>query len=138
MEIISINEQNYNSAFNVLVQLWSNLDFNEFKQRMYLQELLGYKLYGMLEKDQVLGLVGLRTVHSFAKGLYIEIDDLVVDEKKRKQYIGEALIDFVAKYAKERNANFLFLNARTRAIPFYEKLNFVMHGSLAMKFGLEH
>ena len=31
MEIISINEQNYNSAFNVLVQLRSNLDFNEFK-----------------------------------------------------------------------------------------------------------
>jgi GNAT superfamily N-acetyltransferase len=138
MEIILINEQHYNSAFNVLVQLRSNLDFNEFKRRMYLQELLGYRLYGMLEKDQVLGLVGFRIVHSFARGLYIEIDDLVVDEKKRKQHIGEALIDFVADYAKERNANFLFLNARIPAIPFYEKLNFVMHGSPAMKFELKH
>lgn len=56
---------------------------------------------------------------------YIEIEELVVDKKCRRQGVGRALIDFIKTFAKENGYNSIQLNVwndNIEATKFYESL----------------
>jgi len=96
----------------------------------------GYELIGAFNNEKIVGLMGFRPVHTLARGPHLHVDDLVVDEASRSLGVGKILLDFALNESKDRGMNFVFLDAREQAIPFYERNGFIFHTAPSMKFPL--
>ena len=81
----------------------------------------------------LVGVMGMRPVHTLARGPHLHVDDLVVDETFRKSGAGKALMAYAETDAKARGMSLVFLDAREGAIPFYEGIGFVFHTSPSMR-----
>lgn len=119
-------------AFPVIVQLRS-LGEAEFLQRVRRQAHTGYELVGAFEVDVLIGVMGMRPVHTLARGAHLHIDDLVVDANARGSGAGRALMDYAEADAQAREMTAVFLDAHPDAVPFYERQNFALHRAPSMK-----
>ncbi|TCW85765.1 GNAT family N-acetyltransferase [Burkholderia sp. SRS-46] len=81
----------------------------------------------------MIGVMGMRPVHTLARGAHLHIDDLVVDSMGRGSGVGRSLIEYAESDARARGMTAIFLDARPDAIPFYERESFVRHASPSMK-----
>jgi len=91
------------------------------------------ELVGAFGNEKMLGLMGFRPVHTLARGSHLHIDDLIVDEALISTGIGKKLLDFATTESESRDMNFVFLDVRQQAIPFYERNGFMAHTSSSMK-----
>jgi len=132
IEIKKILPTEWVDAYKIISQL-RDLTEEEFIRRVRMQIFNGYELVAAYSGENIVGVMGFRHVHTLARGFHLHIDDLVVDEKRRGSGIGKLLLSFAVKEAKEREMNFVFLDARKEAIPFYESNGFVFHASPSMK-----
>ena len=69
-------------AFPLIAQL-RNLDEAEFLRRARRQAHGGYELVGAYLNDALVGVMGMRPVHTLARGPHLHVDDLVVDAAVR-------------------------------------------------------
>ena len=122
----------WRSAFPIISQL-RELTEEEFLRRVQRQTFSGYELVGAFDGQRIVGVMGVRPVHTLARGPHLHIDDLVVDETCRNTSAGRALIDFADKEGRARGMGAIFLDARQEAIPFYERLDFAFHAAPSMK-----
>lgn len=130
--IKKLRPSEWESAFPIIAQL-RNLTQDEFLRSVRVQTLNGYELVAATLEGRIIGVMGIRPVHTLARGSHLHIDDLVVDEKDRHSGTGRLLLDFAVSEAKSREMNFVFLDARKEAIPFYERNDFIFHASPSMK-----
>ena len=65
--------------------------------------------------------MGMRPVHTLARGPHLHVDDLVVDAAVRGSGAGHALMAYAEADARAREMSAVFLDARPDAIPFYER-----------------
>ncbi|WP_353647054.1 GNAT family N-acetyltransferase [Mesorhizobium sp. WSM2240] len=119
-------------AFPIISQLRS-LDEEEFLHRVRRQSYSGYELVGAYRDGKLIGVMGMRPVHTLARGPHLHVDDLVVDAEVRGSGAGRALMSFAEKDARAREMTAVFLDARKEAIPFYERENYVFHAAPSMK-----
>ncbi|MGV8927987.1 MAG: GNAT family N-acetyltransferase [Ewingella sp.] len=126
----------WSDAYRLISQL-RNLSREKFLESLRIQTLNGYELVGAFEDERMIGLMGFRPVHTLARGFHLHIDDLVVDEALRSAGTGKALLEFATNESQSKNMNFVFLDARKEAIPFYERNDFVHHPSPSMKKSLK-
>ncbi|WP_312045418.1 GNAT family N-acetyltransferase [Erwinia sp.] len=119
-------------AYSLISQL-RNTSKEKFIESVRIQTMNGYELVGAFGDEKMLGLMGFRPVHTLARVSHLHIDDLVVDEALRSSGIGKKLLDFATTESESRDMNFVFLDARQQAIPFYERNGFVAHTSPSMK-----
>jgi GNAT superfamily N-acetyltransferase len=122
-------------AFPLIAQL-RNLDEAEFLRRARRQAHGGYELVGAYLNDALVGVMGMRPVHTLARGPHLHVDDLVVDAAVRGSGAGHALMAYAEADARAREMSAVFLDARPDAIPFYEKENYVRHPAPSMKKSL--
>ncbi|MCF7647217.1 GNAT family N-acetyltransferase [Bacillus subtilis] len=120
------------NAFPVIAQLRS-LSQNEFLSRVKRQSYSGYELVGAFKQDTLIGVMGMRPVHTLARGSHLHIDDLVVDTTLRGSGAGRLLIEYAEADAKARDMSAIFLDARQEAILFYEAQNFTHHTAPSMR-----
>lgn len=119
-------------AFPVISQLRS-LNESEFLLRVQRQSYSGYELVGAFKENILIGVMGMRPVHTLARGAHLHIDDLVVDANLRGTGAGRLLLQYAEADAKARDMSVIFLDARQEAIPFYEAQNFIYHAAPSMK-----
>ncbi len=112
-------------AFPLIKQLRA-LDEAEFLQRVRRQSHSGYELVGAYRDGKLIGVMGMRPVHTLARGPHLHVDDLVVDE-------GHALMAYAEADARARGMGAVFLDARPDAIPFYEREQYTLHPAPSMK-----
>ena len=122
----------WSEAYPLIAQL-RNISNETFLESIKIQALNGYELIGSFVDGRMTGVMGVRPVHTLARGFHLHIDDLVIDEKFRGLGTGKALLDFATVESESRGMNFIFLDARKEAIPFYEQNNFLFHASPSMK-----
>ena len=103
-------------AFPLIAQL-RNLDEAEFLRRARRQAHGGTRLVGAYLNDALVGVMGMRPVHTLARGPHV--DDLVVDAAVRGA--AHALMAYAEADARAREMSAVFLDARPDAIPFYER-----------------
>lgn len=120
------------SAYRVISQL-RTLDEDAFVRAVHRQMFAGYELVGAFLAGRLVGVMGTRPVHTLARGAFLHIDDLVVDEPHRGQGIGRALIAFAEQDARTREMSALFLDSRDIAVSFYENLGFSLYKSPSMR-----
>ncbi|RUV74342.1 MAG: GNAT family N-acetyltransferase [Mesorhizobium sp.] len=122
-------------AFPIISQL-RPLDEEEFLSRVRRQSYSGYELVGAYRDGELIGVMGMRPVHTLARGPHLHVDDLVVDARARGSGAGRALMSFAEADARAREMTAVFLDARQEAIPFYERENYVFHPAPSMKKAL--
>lgn len=122
----------WENAYGLISQL-RNISEEKFIESVRIQTMNGYELVGAFGDEKMLGLMDFRPVHTLARGSHLHVDDLVVDESLRSTGIGKKLLDFATAESESRDMNFVFLDARQQAIPFYERNGFVPHTSPSMK-----
>lgn len=120
-------------AFPLIRQLRTALDEAEFLQRVGRQSHGGYELVGAYRDGRLIGVMGMRPVHTLARGPHLHVDDLVVDEAVRGSGAGRALMAYAEADARARGMGAVFLDARPDAIPFYEREQYTLHAAPSMR-----
>ncbi|MHA7680133.1 GNAT family N-acetyltransferase [Cupriavidus sp. PET2-C1] len=132
LEIRRLSPAEWGQAFPVITQLRS-LDEAEFLRRARRQSHSGYELVGAFQGNKLIGVTGMRPVHTLARGAHLHVDDLVVDAQVRGSGAGHALMAYAEADARAREMTAVFLDARPEAIPFYERESYVLHPAPSMK-----
>ncbi|MCB8822619.1 GNAT family N-acetyltransferase [Microvirga rosea] len=120
------------AAYPIIAQL-RNLQEDVFIERVRRQTYSGYELVGAFDDGRLIGVMGMRPVHTLARGSHLHVDDLVVDTSCRTTGAGRSLMTFAEKEARSRGMSSVFLDARKDAIPFYERIGFEFHPAPSMK-----
>jgi GNAT superfamily N-acetyltransferase len=132
LEMRRLSPPEWIHAYPVIAQLRS-LDEPEFLERTRLQSYSGYELVAAFRDGKIIGVMGMRPVHTLARGAHLHIDDLVVDATGRGMGVGRSLMEYAEGDARARGMTAIFLDARPDAVPFYERENYVLHPAPAMK-----
>ncbi|MCE4062566.1 GNAT family N-acetyltransferase [Pandoraea sputorum] len=132
LEIRRLSPQEWMLAYPVIAQLRS-LDAPVFLERARRQSHSGYELVAAFDRGTIIGVMGMRPVHTLARGAHLHIDDLVVDAAGRGTGVGRSLMAYAEADARARGMTAIFLDARPDAIPFYERESYVLHPAPSMK-----
>jgi GNAT superfamily N-acetyltransferase len=132
LEIRRLTPAEWGQAYPVIAQLRS-LDEAEFLARARRQSHSGYELVAAFLDGKIIGVLGMRPVHTLARGAHLHVDDLVVDAAVRGSGAGRALMDYAERDARARGMTAVFLDARPDAVAFYERENYQLHGAPSMK-----
>lgn len=132
MIVRRLDPKEWRAAYPIVAQL-RQLDEEEFIRCVDRQSYSAYELVGAFDDGKLVGVMGMRPVQTLARGRYLQVDDLVVDEAVRGSGIGRALMDFAEADARSRGIGAVFLEARPAAIPFYEALSFALYTSPTMR-----
>ena len=88
-------------AFRLIKQTNPTLSKREFNKRLKKMLPQGYRCIAMVENGQYLGICGFWTGTRFWCGDFIDLDNVVVDEKYRGKNIGKKLVAWVENIAKQ-------------------------------------
>jgi ribosomal protein S18 acetylase RimI-like enzyme len=136
LEIRRLEPREWDSVFSIIVALRPHLDREEFLHRVRRQSYGGYELVGAFRAGRLIGVLGMRPVHTLVRGPHLHIDDIIVAEMERKSGSGRALMAYAEADAKARGMTAVFLDARPEAIGFYERLGFALHTVPSMRKAL--
>lgn len=115
---------------NILYE--GKLKYDRFKDvyKLKLQEENSYYIVA-LEEDNVVGVLTSELQEKLhRKRLQLFIEDLIVEESKRNNGIGKALIENAINYAKDNNCEVVELTSykdNIKAHKFYENNGFINH-----------
>lgn len=138
LEVRPVRDAELDAAWRVLVELRTHLSRANFEADLARQRgAHGYELMGAFEEGDLVGVLGLREIHTFARGAHLHVDDLVVSANARGQGIGRQLIEHAEQLARERGMQQIFLDSRSGATGFYERRGYRRHESVLMKKHLE-
>lgn len=138
LDIRTVEDTELEAAWRVLSELRTHLSREDFDKALARQrEAHGYELIGAFEDDGLVGVLGLREVHTFARGRHMHVDDLVVSSNARGQGMGKNLIDHAEQLARSRGIKQVFLDSRSGATGFYERRGYRRHESILMKKWLD-
>jgi GNAT superfamily N-acetyltransferase len=133
LQVRRLEPREWAATLPLIVQLRPHLDSAEFLRRIERQSYSGYELVGAFRDGRLIGVLGMRPVHTLMRGPHLHIDDIVVDEPERKSGGGRALMDFAQDDARARGMVAVFLDAKPNAIGFYQTLGFALHTAPSMR-----
>lgn len=99
LEIRKLLPREWVLEYPVIAQL-RPLDEPEFLKRTRRQSRSGYELLAAFRKGKIIGVIGIRPVHTLARGAHLHIDDLVVDASTRGSGAGRSLMQYAEADAR--------------------------------------
>lgn len=137
IEIRPIRSEQRAAAWRVLRELRDELSMERFETALDIQSREHqYVLIGAYSGADLLGVMGMRPVHTFARGAHLHVDDLVVTNSSRGAGIGRRLLTYAEAYARGRGLKRVFLDSRPQVIAFYERKGYRRHESVLVKKSL--
>jgi GNAT superfamily N-acetyltransferase len=121
------------NAFRVIAQLRPHLSEETFLAHARRQSHSGYELVGAFRDGRLIGVLGMRPVHTLVRGAHLHIDDIVTEEAERGSGCGRAMMAYAEADARARGMSSVFLDARPEAIGFYTAVGYVLHTVPSMK-----
>jgi GNAT superfamily N-acetyltransferase len=133
VEVRRLEPREWEDLFPIIVQLRPHLTAEQFLRQVRQQSHNGYELVGAFRAGRIVGVLGMRPVHTLARGSHLHVDDIIVDEAERKTGGGRALMNYAEADARARDMAAVFLDARPVAIGFYKVLGYDLHATPSMK-----
>jgi GNAT superfamily N-acetyltransferase len=133
LQIRRLEPREWEDVFPIIAQLRPGLDQEEFLRRVGRQSHAGYELVGAFRDGRLIGVLGMRPVHTLVRGPHLHVDDIVIREEERRSGGGRALMSYAEADARARGMTAVFLDARPQAIEFYKTLGFDLHTTPSMK-----
>ena len=124
------NYIHYQEHVNLLNQQWTT----DFSYGTYLDYLNGlpsnHLLYGLYHKEQMIGQVAIiienKLIHNVNQVAHIE--DLIVDQRYRRQGLGQVLLKYCLDIAQHYQCYKVILNCSPELVDFYQKTKFKSKG----------
>lgn len=134
IEIRPVAAGEYERAWQILAELRPALTLASFESGLAEQQRRhAYELLGAYEEGRLVAVMGIREVHTFARGPHLHVDDLVVASGARGIGIGRRLIEHAERLARGRGLDRVFLDSRPGAVGFYERRGYRRHESVLVK-----
>jgi GNAT superfamily N-acetyltransferase len=119
-------------CFSVMHQLRDHLQEENFLAQVRRMQAEGYHLAFLEDAGEVKALGGFRIFEMFARGRFMYVDDLVTNADDRSKGYGDAMLDWLANYAKKQTCEYLNLDSgvhRFGAHRFYlrKRMDIVCH-----------
>jgi len=118
------------AAFPLMSALRDRIKEDTFLAEVRRQQIEGYRLFGAFDGDRLPSLAGVRRTHTLARGEHLFVDDLVTVADERGKGHGTALLVWLASRAAEQGVKRIYLDSRSTAKGFYEKVGFVFATSI--------
>ena len=125
----AITDKEIEECFDVISELRTHLNKDEFLSAVRHMETEGYKLAFIQEKGKVVAVAGYRIYTNLFMGKHLYVDDLVTKGNARSQGYGEQMIKWLRNEAKNEDCNFYHLDSGTHrgeAHKFYFKQGFTI------------
>ena len=138
IEIRPVRTSEHDRAWGVLKELRTDLSREQFESALSIQSRQhGYILAGAFSGGDLVGVMGMRPVHTFARGAHLHVDDLVVTEAARGTGVGRRLLQHAESHARTHGMGQVFLDSRPEVIGFYEGDGYRRHESILVKKPLD-
>ena len=89
--------------------------------------------FGAFYENKLVGVVSL-----FNKGESFQFRKLAIESEYQHKRIGSSLLTYITGYAQQNGGTIIWCNARSSAIGFYLKANFIQTGKLFNKNGIDY
>ncbi len=125
------------STFPILTQHHPHIQKEDFIK--FIDEILAEKNYQMIASyigDEVVGIAGYWVLTRFYSGKYVQVGNMVVDEKHRNLGIGKAMLNFIEGEGKRLGCQHFILDSRLdnkKSHSFYSREGFEIMGYHFMK-----
>lgn len=133
LKIRKITIEDLDKVFELMNVLYTgHLKYDRFKEiyKTKLEDKNSYYIVAV-ENNNVVGILTSELQEKLHRErLQLFIEDLIVEEKRRNNGIGKALLENAISYAKENNCEVVELTSykeNTRAHKFYENNGFINH-----------
>ena len=118
MEIRELRtEDEYRSAVPILRQLWTEIEPKEVLEWVHKDD---YHLFGRLDDGEIVGVAGVLVAGLLHHTQHAWLYDLVVEESRRDEGHGTALVNFVEQWASEQGCESISLASPTEKATTHE------------------
>jgi GNAT superfamily N-acetyltransferase len=135
-QVRRLEPREWAAVFPIVAPLRPRLKAEEFVAQVRRQSHHGYELVGAFRDGRLIGVLGMRPVHTLVRGPHLHVDDIIVEESERRAGGGRALMTYAEDDARARGMTAVFLDARPEAIGFYRALGYALHATPSMKKAL--
>jgi hypothetical protein len=96
MQIKEIHSrEEISQTHSILAQIYNNLPKETYAEDILNMMQRGYKMAGVFENETCVGVVGIRVTRKLKSGKTLEIEDFMIDRKKRDIGVGKILMRWV-------------------------------------------
>ncbi|TKI68946.1 GNAT family N-acetyltransferase [Sulfurimonas crateris] len=127
MQIRELDLKELVTVFEVLSQLRTELDYDEFEDLIYEMRSMEYKMLGIMEGEKLITYAGVAVQTNLYHKRHLFVFDLVTDEKHRGRGYGKIMLDYLEDFARIAMCENIVLSSgmhREVAHRFYEKNGF--------------
>ena len=135
MQIREMSLKELYDVYDLVVQLYCELDYDEFEDLIY-DMRDRYKMFGILEKEELVAFAGVSIETNLSKKRYILIHDLVTDHNHRGKGYARLMLEFINDYAKTASCHYIMASAGAKqdgGCNFYENSGFLKTDILFLK-----
>lgn len=124
-------------AYPLISTMYKDMDRKTFKS--YIQEMVvvnNYRMVAVFMDDEIVGVCGYWVFLMLYCGRYLQASNLVVAENYRSHGIGQKILSYLGKIAREMGCKKLVLDSYTenkRSHPLYFREGFYIRGFHFMK-----
>jgi ribosomal protein S18 acetylase RimI-like enzyme len=136
MQIRELNLKELQTAWEVLSQLRTDIDYNEFENLVYAMRESNYTMIGIFEKSELLTYAGVSINTNLFYKRHLFVHELVTDIQYRLQGYAKMMLDYLYDYAKMGACEniVLFSEDETKENhKFYEQHGFKKNSTLFVK-----
>ncbi len=136
MQIREMDLKELYPIYDVVKQLRTELSYDEFEDTLYDMRHMEYKMFGLLEKEQLITYAGVAVQTNLYDKRHLFVFELVTDANFHSMGYGKMMLEFLEDYAKTCMCERVVLSsgfARERAHTFYEKNGFEKKGYVFRK-----
>lgn len=136
MQIRELDLKELVSVFDVLSQLRTELDYDEFEDLIYEMRSMEYKMVGVMDGEVLITYAGVAVQTNLYHKRHLYVFDLVTDEKYRGRGYGKMMLEYLHDFAKMGMCENIVLSSgvhREKAHEFYEKNGFAKKSFVFLK-----
>lgn len=138
-EIKLIPKENIESILPLASLLNPDLGKKTLLYRLEIMMKMNYECLGVYDtsaslstgKDKLIGICGLWTLTKLYNGKHLEPDNVIIHPDYRNKGIGELMMAWIDKYAKEQNCEMIELNCyveNLKGAEFWKKTGYYIRG----------
>ena len=127
MQIRELDLKELQSAWELVSQLRTQIDYKEFEDLVY-EMRENYTMVGIFERGELVCYAGVNIATNLYHKRHLFIYELVTDEQYRSQGYGKMMLEYLNDYARVGACANIVLSSglqREAAHTFYEKNEFV-------------
>jgi GNAT superfamily N-acetyltransferase len=127
---IADTDEEIEKCYPVMAELRPHVSREQFLPQVRRQMAAsGFQLVYLIEDSEIRAVAGIRVAEWLARGLSLDLEDLVSSESERSKGFGGILLDWIINYARERGCTEVRLVShvtRFRAHQFYLKKGMIL------------